>query len=170
MIEKPLYRYSPLDAGSLCSLFRQPEIYIPSADDNTNPGDVQNFLDNALASDTFYVLGRSPKHEAFIFAPSHNSTTFLAHFAVTRSKRDGSVVKKAAEAGQWMFNNTTCKSVISFMRRNNKAARSVLAQLGLTRSGIVEKSVSFNGKMEDELIYYATIDDFKRLWPEFKLN
>lgn len=170
MIKKPLYRYSSLDAGMLCRLFRQPDIYIPSADDNTNPSDIQRFIDNALANEFIYVLGRNPKHEAFIFAPSHNSTCYQAHFAVTKSKRDGSIVGKVAEAGQWMFNNTTCKSVISYMRRENKAARSVLSQLGLTQCGQIKESVSFAGKMEDELIYYATIEDFKKFWPDLKLT
>ena len=170
MIEKPLCRYGELDAGSLCRLFRQPDIYVPSADDNTRPEDIQRFIDNCLASPMMYVLGRNPKQEAFIFAPSHNSTCYQAHFAVTEALRDGSVVRKTAEAGQWMFNNTTCKSIISYMRRSNVAARSVLSQVGLTRSGMINDSVSFAGKMEDELIYYGTIEDFKRLWPEMKLN
>ena len=99
MIEKPLYRYGSLDSGGLCKLFRAPDVYIPSSDDNTKPEEIMNFIDNALASPMMYVLGRNPKHEAFIFAPSHNASCYQAHFAVSKVFRDGSVVKKAAEAG-----------------------------------------------------------------------
>ena len=144
MIHKPLTRYGILDSGSLCSLFRQPGVYIPSADDYTKPNDIMRFIDNALACDQMYVLGRNPKTEAYIFAPSHNITTFQAHFAVREDCRDGSTVRKVAEAGKWIFEHTTCRSVVSYMRESNVAARS----------------------LRDELIYQATIDDFNSLWSD----
>lgn len=164
MIEKPLFRYGNLDAGSLCRLFRAPGVYIPSADDYTKPEDIQRFIDNALDCEQMFILGRNPKTEAFIFSPSHNITTYQAHFAVREDQRDGSVVRKTAEAGKWMFENTTCRSIISYMRKDNKAARSVLAQLGMTRCGEIEKSTLFNGKYRNELIYQATVEDFNGLW------
>lgn len=164
VIEKPLYRYSSLDSGALCKLFREPDCYIPSADDHTQPKDIMRFIDNALSADWMFVLGRNPRTEAFIFAPSHNATTYMAHFAVRKDCRDGSVVRKTAEAGKWVFENTTCKSVIAYMREDNLAARSVLGQLGMKQCGRIAKSVLFDGELRDELIYQATIEDFNRLW------
>ena len=166
MIEKPLYRYSALDSGGLCRLYRQKDVFIPSADDNTKPEDIQRFIDNVLITNCMYVLGRNPKTEAFIFGPSHNSTTFLGHFAVRADKRDGSVVRKTVEAAKWIFKNTTCCSIIAFIRKDNKAARSVLAQIGMTRCGKVKDSVLFNGELHDELIYQGTLADCHRLWPD----
>lgn len=166
MIEKPLYRYSTIDSGALCRLFREDDVYIPSADDHTHPSEVMNFIDNALSSEVMYVLGRDPRYEAFIFAPSHNVTTYQGHFAIEKSHRNGKIVEKAAESGKWIFENTTCRSIISFMREGNKPARVVLGQLGLSRRGKVEKSVLYNGVYEDELIYQITIEEYNALWGE----
>jgi hypothetical protein len=141
-------------------------VYSPSADDNTKPEDVMRFIDNALLSEFIYILGRDARHEAFIFSPNHNSTTYQAHFAVREDKRDGSIVKQVALSGKWIFENTGCRSIICFMRKDNHGARSVLSQLGMTRKGVIEKSVLFNGKFCDELIYQASVDDYNRLWAD----
>lgn len=164
MIEKPLYRYGALDSGSLCRLYRSEDVYIPSADDNTDPLKLQGFVDACLSSPHLYILGRDARHEAFIFSPCHNATTYMAHFAVRKDKRDGTVVKRTAEAGHWIFKNTTCRAVITFIREENMPARSVLMQVGMKNIGKTSKTVQFGGKMCDELIYQATVDDFNALW------
>lgn len=164
MIEKPLYRYGSLDSGSVCKLFRAEDIYFPSADDHTNPQHIQRFIDAALANEHVYVLGRNPRAEAFIFAPGHNGSTFHAHFAVRKDYRDGSLVRRVAEAGKWVFENTTCRSVLAHLRDGNEGAGSVLAQLGMKRIGRLKKSVKFNGEYLDETVWYGTVDDFNALW------
>ena len=164
MIEKPLYRYGSLDSGSLCRLFRNDDVYFPSSDDHTNPIDAQRFIDNCLRSEVMYILGRDPRFEAFIFAPSHNGTTYQAHLAVRKDKRDGSTVRKAAEAGKWVFENTTCRSIITFVRAENLGIRSVLGQLGMKKVGEIPESVKFNGEYMTEFIYYGTVKDFNALW------
>ena len=164
MIEKPLYRYGPLDTGPLCKLYRSDDVYIPSADDYTKPEDLMRFIDNCMMMPQMYVLGRDPRHEAFIFAPSHNATTFLAHFAIRKDKRDGAVVKKTAEAAKWIYEHTTCECIMAFINEENKAARAVLAQGGLTRIGKTSGSVRFGGKLCNEIIYQMTKEEFYTLW------
>ena len=164
MIEKPLYRYGRLDSGGLCKLFRSPDVYIPSADDHTKPEDIQRFIDNALASPVMYVLGRNPKQEAFIFAPSHNATTYQAHMAVKRENRGPHVVSKVAEAGKWLFDHTTCRAILCFLREENEGARSIMGQIGMKQIGRTHKTVLFNGEYQDELIYQCTVEDYNALW------
>ncbi len=166
LIQKPLHRYGSIDSGSLCKLFRSPDVYIPSADDNTKPEHIMNFIDIALSNELIYVLGRDPRYEAFIFAPSHNGTTFQAHFAVRKDKRDGSIVRRTAEAGKWIFENTGCCAIISFIMEGNKKACSVMGQLGMTETGKIHESVKYGGSLQDELIYYGTVKDFNALWGE----
>jgi hypothetical protein len=164
MIEKPLHRYSPIDSGALARLFRSDDVYIPSADDHTNPAEVMNFIDNALASPVIYALGRDPRIEAFIFGPSHNATTFQGHFAVRKDHRGPEIVKKTAEAGKWVFENTRCRSIIAFVREDNRVAQMALGQVGMTRKGVIEKSVFFNGEYINEIIYQCTVDDYNEKW------
>ena len=164
MIEKPIHRYGNLDTGALCKLYRSDDVYIPSADDYTAPGTLMRFVDNCLASPQMYILGRDPRHEAFIFAPSHNATTFIAHFAVRKDKRDGSVVKNCATAAKWVYENTTCENIMAFINEDNKGARWVLAHGGLTRVGKSKSSVRFGGKLCDEIVYQMTLEDFNALW------
>lgn len=166
MIQKPLRRYDQLDSGALVRLFRQPDVYAPSADDHTDPYRLQKYIDTCMGSEMIYALGRNPKQEAYIFTPNHNATTFSAHFAVRKDCRDGSIVRRAAEAGKWMFENTTCRAIIAFIRKNNAGARSVLAQMGMRRVGVIDKATLHNGQWLDDIIYYATIDDFNRLWAD----
>ena len=153
-----------LDSGMLCRLFRSPDVYTPSSDDFSKPEDVQKFVDAAVSSQHFYILGRNPKAEAYIFAPNHNFATFQAHIGIRKDHRDGSIPKKCAEASKWMFENTTCRTIIGFVREDNTGARSVLAQLGAKRQGKLTGSSLFNGKLVDELIYQLTKDDFNAVW------
>ena len=166
VISKPLRRYGQLDSGALVRLFRQPDVYAPSADDHTDPSQLQGFIDGCLGNKLIFALGRNPKQEAFIFAPSHNATTYSAHFAVRKDCRDWQVVRKTAEAGRWMFENTTCRGIITFIREDNAAARSALGQLGMRRIGVIDKSLLHNGKWLNEIVYYSTVDDFNRLWAD----
>lgn len=166
MIEKPLHRYSILDSGSLCKLFRSPDVYIPSSDDNSKPGDVMDFIDNALRCPSLYALGRDPRFEAFIFAPAHNGTTYHAHFAVREDKRDGTVVKRTAEAGKWVFENTKCHSIISYLREDNKGARSVVSQVGMSKIGKTKETTLIDGAYRSEIIYEITVDEFNAIWGE----
>lgn len=164
MIDKPIFRYGHLQTGELCKLYRSDDVYIPSADDYTKPEHLMRFIDGCIAAPHMYILGRDARHEAFIFAPSHNATTFTAHFAVRKDRRDGSVVRKVAEAGKYVFEHTTCRAIMTFIRKDNEAARSVLGQVGMKRIGETDKTVKFGGVFHDELIYQCTVDDFNALW------
>ena len=164
LIEKPIFRYGNLQTGQLCKLYRSEDVYIPSADDYSKPEHLMRFIDGVIGSPHMYILGRDARHEAFIFSPSHNATTFMAHFAVRKDKRDGSVVQKAAEAGKWIFENTTCRAIMAFIRKDNVSARSVLSQMGMKQIGKTDKTVKFNGEFHDELIYQCTVDDYNALW------
>lgn len=163
MIQKTIRRYTELDSGMLTRLFRSDGVYAPSADDYSKPEDVQRFVDLALSTPSVYILGRNPKKEAFVFSPSHNMTTYMAHFAVREDARDGSVVQVAFEAGQWMESHTECKSIVAFMREKNTPARAVLSMLGMRKCGTLRKSVLFNGKYEDEIVYQATLDEVRKI-------
>lgn len=165
MISPTLHRYTTLDSGMLCRLFRSDDVFIPSADDHTKPTDIQRFIDNALASPAIYLLGKDPKREAFIFAPSHNATTYQVHAAVRADSRDR-VVSRVGEAARWIFEHTECRSLISFVREDNAGVRSMLSQAGMTRCGKLKKSVCVSGSLEDELIYQITLEDYLALWGE----
>lgn len=164
MIEKPLHRYGPLDSGSLCKLYRSPDVYIPSADDHTDPKKLQSFVDNCLASPLMFILGVDSRHEAFIFAPAHNASTYLAHLAIRKDKRDGTIPRRVAEAGKWIFQNTSCRAIMCFVREDNKHIRVVLAQVGMKKIGQTKQTVLMDGVWHDELIYQCTIDDYNALW------
>lgn len=164
MIEKPIRRYGHLDTGALCKLYRSEDVYIPSADDFSKPQDLMQFVDNCMGSPHIYALGRDPRHEAFIFSPCHNGSTWMAHFAVRKDKRDGTVVKRVAEAGKYIFQNTTCTAIMAFIRDENAPARAVLGQVGMSRIGKTKKTVKFNGEWQDEIIYQCTVDDYNALW------
>lgn len=166
LIKKPIFRYGRLNAGELCKLYRSGDVYIPSADDYTRPSDVQRFIDAVIESPHMYVLGRDARFEAYIFSPSHNSTTFMAHFAVRKDKRGGNTIKSAAEAGKWIFENTTCTAIITYVREDNIQARAAIGQIGLKRIGKTHNTVKFNGEFRDELIFQCTCEDYNDLWGE----
>lgn len=139
-------------------------MYLPSSDGHAKPSQIMEFIDTALASPLVYILGRDSRYEAFIFGVNHNATTYQAHFAVREDHRDGTVVKTVAEAGKWVFDNTECRSMIAFMREDNRGARSVLAQLGMKRVGLLKDSLYFDDEYHDELIYQGTVSDYSALW------
>jgi hypothetical protein len=165
MIEKPLHRYTNLDSGSLCRLFRSDNIFKETGgDDFMTPERLMSFIDFSLRNPTIFYLGRDPRYEAFIFSPLHNSVTFLGHTAVRKDHRDNTVSRRAAEAAKWLFQNTPCLSIMGFTRESNRLACMLNGAIGMKRIGKTDKTVRYDGKLENEVIYQCTKDDYNTIW------
>ena len=165
MIEKPIYRYRMLDAGKLCKLFRNPGIHIPSGDGRTPIQEIVEFIHGAVRSNYFYIIGRDPRYEAFIYSAAHNFTTYNAHYAIREDKRDN-LLKRMAESAKWVFTHTPCQSIMALVREENRQGRALLPRVGMRRVGQLTKSVTFNGELVDEIIYQATAEEFNKVWGE----
>jgi RimJ/RimL family protein N-acetyltransferase len=111
-----------------------------------------------------FILGVDSRYEAFIFAPAHNASTYVAHLAIRKDHRDGTIPRRVAEAGKWIFQNTTCKAIMAFIREENIPIKTVLSRIGMKQIGRTSKTLLMGGILHDELIYQCTVDDYNRIW------
>ena len=163
MIERPLRRYGALDAPALMRLYRRAEGY-SSVARMMEPGECMKMIDSWLAASHIWIMGRDPRHEAFIFMPNHNAWTYQAHFVVREDKRGGDICRLVAAAAQQVFVKTACRTVLAYIEEGNRGARSLLGQLGMKEMTRLPASKMAGQKMVDEILYYGTVDDFNAIW------
>jgi len=164
VIQKPVYRYGNLEAGQLSRLCRSEDVYVPSSDDYTDARYVQRFIDNCLSQPSIWIMGRDPRHEAYIMSPLHNLTTYICHVAVRRDHRGPSTLRAAAAAGAMVFRNTPCRTVLAFIPVGNRTAQFFTIQLGFHRIGATLGTHKKGGEFRPEIIYELTLDDYNKKW------
>lgn len=166
MVIRPIYRYGQLDTGSVCKLYRQKDVYLPSSDDLTKPSQIMRYIDLLLGNPNIFLVGTDPRKEVFMFAPSHNATTFQVHVAVREDARGRDMVERMARSTKYVFENSTCRAVIAFFDENNKGAHWVARRIGMQKIGVTRGTTLKKGKDVNEMIYQATFEDFNARWGE----
>ena len=121
---------------------------------------LQMVIDHLLVHPNIYFLGTDPRHESFMFSPSHNENTFQAHFAVLPEYRKF-LRQNLIESVGWIFDNTSCTSLIGYIKESNRAACLIASHLGMKRIGVIENSC-FTDKFVNEVIYYGTKETYDK--------
>jgi hypothetical protein len=166
VIQRTVRRYSLVDSGGLTRLFRSPEIFRSCGDDFSDISKLGNFIENNLRAPYVYVMGIDPRHEAFIFIPSHTTSCYVAHFCVRSGYRGREAKEHLILAAKYVFENTPCRAIMGYIRASNKPARMLASTVGMKRIGRTRKTLMFGGEMVDEVIYQCTIEDYNEKYGE----
>ena len=160
MIHRHVRRYSLLDAGPLTRLFRNPEIFKACGDDFSDIRKLGYFIENQLRCEQVFIMGIDPRYEAFVFVPGHSTTCFDVHFCVNPDHRGKEAIKHLVQSAKYVFENSPCRSLIGFIRANNREAAMLATYVGMKKIGRTDKTMCFNGEMVDEIIFQCTVDDY----------
>ena len=99
-----------------------------------------------------YIKVLMPNEDSvFVFTPL-SMNMYIVHTNVLPKSRGKVAIRAGKEVVRWMFKNTQCTSIISFVPSWNKQTLIYGSLVGLKRIGIIEKSFKKNDIMYDQVI------------------
>ena len=148
------------DYTEIDKIFKHEEIYPHVSDDySNNPED----MDTELAASNealFFIKSEVDENLAgmFMYHP-HNGVLYEVHSAVLPEYRGAISVEMALMSLQWMFKNTNCKKVITYVPRGNKPAFALARRVGMIVEGVNRLSIMKNGKLIDQKVLGITEEE-----------
>lgn len=134
------------DIDALDEIARNDLVFKHISDDNSIRGD-------SIYSDKFTYLAANEGSElmGFFAISAINSICYEIH-TVMHPKTWGRSLKYAKEVIVWIFENTPCKKLITFVPADNPQALSLAINSGMEKEGILKKSFLKNGVLLDQHI------------------
>ena len=139
------------DIDKANAIFGHDSVYFDTIDDFVDPDGRYRIGESFINSPICYVL--SPNDfSVFVFVPV-NGVTYEAHTAILPAGRG----KKGIEAGKsvlsWMFTETRCLKIITWIPEINRSAGFFAKACGLLNEGINIKSFMKNGILYDQFLF-----------------
>ncbi len=119
----------------------------------------------AVLSDKRFIVLRPLKNTVFLFH-ALNHVTYQMHVAIVDGPARSRGVRSSIKASRWLFKNTPCRKVISFIAANHKAALAFAYQAGMKYEGTHVKSVLQDGILRNMISVGATYERFIELYGE----
>lgn len=130
-------------------IIHHPEVYPDMCDDYADPAHTQlgRYL---LMEENLYLLHPND-NTVFCFAP-RTLVLFEVHTMIEPEGRGHQAVKAARDALHWIFTNTTCEKVITYVPFFNRKARVFARKVGLVDEGVCTKSFKKDGELIDQWV------------------
>lgn len=139
-----------------------PSVFYSACDDGIkNEGDLAGPI---LANQRFFVL-MPHKNTAFIFM-AVNHIMYEMHVAIIEGETRKQGVKHAVDASRWMFKNTPCQKIITYIADDHPRAVIFAQVCGMERKTLLEDAALKNGKLIDVVLLDATKNKFIELHGE----
>ena len=130
-------------------IIHHPDVYPMITDDYVDPSNNQTGL-MFLQQPTIWVLHPN-EHMLLILIP-RTSTVFELHTMVEPEGRGKQALVDIRRAAHYLFNNTTCEKVVTYVPFYNRAARLFALKGGMKDEGICTKSIRKNGELHDQWV------------------
>lgn len=137
--------------GLIKSIVTHPKIYPHVADDTAPPPEE---FDPSVAAEHpgyYFLVARDGEEVLGLFmVHQHNGVMFEIHTCLLPSAWG----ERALEAGRavlrWVFDNTPCEKLITFVPKYNRLAKKFALACGLVEEGVVSSSYKKNGRLLDQ--------------------
>ena len=118
-----------------------PEVWPHVSDDNCS---IQDF--NPSNSMTYLLVEDEGERMGFFGLSAINTICYEIHTTML-PKAWGKTLKYTKEVLDWIFANTVCLKVVTFVPETNKKALNLALKTGLKIEGFIEKSFLKNGSL-----------------------
>ena len=85
----------------------------------------------------------------FLLVPI-NCITYDSHVCILPEHKGKKAIGVGKEAIEWMFNNTKCRKIISYIATNKRNVYAYAKSVGFEMEGFCKKSFMYNGKIYDQ--------------------
>jgi hypothetical protein len=128
-------------------IIHHPEVYPTMCDDHTQPGHTQ--LGSFLLMQGGVWLVHPSEHVLFMATP-RTLTMFECHTMIEPAGRGRQAVADGIAAAKYLFENSTCQKIITYVPFFNKPAKVFARLAGFKEEGICTKSFLKDGTLYDQ--------------------
>ena len=107
-----------------------------------------NSCKTLLGVPTIYLL--SPNKYTLFMLTMRTFTLFEVHTMILKEGRGKNAVENTIKTAKWMFENSTCEKIITYIPKFNKSARLFAKFAGMKDEGVCTKSFKKNGILHDQ--------------------
>lgn len=150
-------RLSYSDHQKVYTLLSRDDIFWSARDGNQHLDDLQSYINGLLLNRNAYLL--MPEEGMIFFFWPINSVTDEMHVAMETGKRGKAGFKGVVAAVAWLFNNTKCESLMTYIPEHHQPAIMFAAQCGFRKKGKLEKSFFYDDGLQDLFIFGATKEE-----------
>lgn len=150
-------RLDLLDAKIVKDIMFNPEILDLMSDDHAEdylavagPYVAINMVKTILGMPTIYFL--HPNEHTLFMLTMRTMTLFEVHTMILPEGRGGGAIEATREAARWMFKNTSCEKIVTYVPKFNRKARIFAKIVGMKDEGICTKSFRKNGILHDQWV------------------
>jgi hypothetical protein len=133
-------------------------VYPYISEDNTSEDIKNKMAEIYLSTPLIYVLSPN-KYSIFIYIPM-TSIMYEIHSNVLPDGRGKAALKALNESMEWIFENTICRKIISWIPMCNRLALTFAINSGAKKQGHITKSFVKYGELHDQLIYGITQEEW----------
>ncbi len=156
----PMDKLTIKDIKLVTNIICDPEVLFTAKDDGIT--DPYFFVRDSL-HDSRNIWLNPAQGTLLLFKPI-NYIMAEMHIAINGNKSRSR--ESCIKASRWIFNNTTCEKLITYINKSHIIAISLACECGMTREGILKEAVKVNGINADLIVLGATKDKFNQLYGE----
>lgn len=119
----------------------------------------------AIVSDKRITALMPNKDTVFLFTPI-NYVTYEMHVAIIEGENRKKGVKSAVRAARWMFRNTPCRKMVSYIPCFHDASLMFAQVSGMEKEGLLKSAYLYDGELFDLHIMGGTMERFIELHGE----
>ncbi len=137
------------DIDLVTRIMSDPAVY-PQISDDGSP-DIEDFI--AVDDDAIYyllVLDNSENVLGLFLLHPHNTVLYEIHTCLLSTCRGAQADEAAQKVLDWIFNNTPCKKLMTYVPETNKPALHYAQRAGLKIEGINTQSFLKDGELYDQ--------------------
>jgi hypothetical protein len=137
-------------------------VFYSAADDGVqNEGDIAT----PVLEDPRCIVLMPHKNTAFLFM-AVNFIMYEMHVAIIEGNTRKHGVKHSVEAARWIFNNSQCQKLITYISAEHDRALMFAKVCGMKPEGYLKKACQVGGELKDIVLLGATKERFLELHSE----
>ena len=105
----------------------------------------------------------SPNVDTLLLFKPVNYIMFEMHIAIKAGRGRALSRNSCIRACGWIFDNTPCEKLISYINENNELALSLAFECGMEREGLLKEAMMVNGNNDNIVVIGATKQKFNKL-------
>lgn len=138
------------DLPFLRALYAHDDVW-PHIKDDFTPESIRDFVADIVFTDPSSFILTDGKSGAFQLKKM-NGTMFEVHTSILPEYRGANGIEFGQAAIDWMFDNTRCEQILSFIPIHNRAAVLYALKCGFRKICVIYKSIKIDGAFVDQYL------------------
>ena len=147
------------DIDLVIKIMGDSSVYSYITDDSCPESFTPEMAETILNNPNDYVL--SPNEYTIGLMTKENLVTYWVHTNILPEGRGKIAIKAALKGIKWMFDNTPCLKLNSWVPVFNRPAAVFAKQCGFKKEGLSEKSFMKNGKLYNQILFGLTKENWE---------